>query len=31
MGWDGKEADKLLADLIERKKIAAKPAAKTKK
>ena len=31
MGWDGKEADKLLADLLERKKIAAKPAAKTKK
>ena len=31
MGWDGKEADKLLADLLERKKIAAKTAAKTKK
>ena len=31
MGWDGKEADKLMADLLERKKIAAKPAAKTKK
>jgi thioredoxin-related protein len=31
MGWDGKEADKLLADLQEQKKIAAKPAAKTKK
>ena len=31
MGWDGKEADKLLADLLERKKIAAKPAVKTKK
>lgn len=31
MGWDGKEADKLMADLIERKKIAAKPAEKTKK
>ena len=31
MGWDGKEADKLLTDLLERKKIAAKPAAKTKK
>ena len=31
MGWDGKEADKLLADLLERKKIATKPAAKTKK
>lgn len=31
MGWDGKEADKLMADLIERKKIAAKPAGKTKK
>ncbi len=31
MGWDGKEADKLMADLIERKKIAAKPIAKPKK
>lgn len=31
MSWDGKEADKLMADLIERKKIAAKPAEKTKK
>jgi hypothetical protein len=31
MGWDGKEADKLMADLLERKKIAGKPAGKTKK
>lgn len=31
MGWDGKEADKLLADLLIRKKVAAKPAAKPKK
>ena len=31
MGWDGKEADKLMVDLLERKKIAAKPAEKTKK
>jgi thioredoxin-related protein len=31
MGWDGKEADKLLADLLERQKIAVKPAPKTKK
>ena len=31
MSWDGKEADKLMVDLLERKKIAAKPAEKTKK
>ena len=31
MGWDGKEADKLLADLLIRKKAAAKPIAKPKK
>ena len=31
MGWDGKEADKLLADLLVRQKAAAKPAPKTKK
>ena len=31
MGWDGKEADKLLADLMIRKKAAAKPIAKPKK
>lgn len=31
MGWDGKEADKLLADLLIRKKAATKPTAKPKK
>ena len=31
MGWDGKEADKLLADLMIRKKVAAKPITKPKK
>jgi thiol-disulfide isomerase/thioredoxin len=31
MGWDGKEADKLLADLLVRQKAAGKPAPKTKK
>jgi predicted Zn-dependent protease with MMP-like domain len=31
MSWDGKEADKLLADLLIRKKAAAKPIAKPKK
>ena len=31
MGWDGKEADKLMTDLLERKKAAAKPTLKTKK
>lgn len=31
MGWDGKEADKLLADLLIRKKVAAETAAKPKK
>jgi hypothetical protein len=31
MGWDGKEADKLLADLLIRKKSAIKPATKPKK
>jgi hypothetical protein len=31
MGWDGKEADKLLADLLIRKKVAAKLATKPKK
>ncbi len=31
MGWDGKEADKLLSDLLERQKVAAKPALKSKK
>ncbi len=31
MGWNGKEADKLMADLLERKKAAAKPTLKTKK
>lgn len=31
MGWDGKEADKLLADLLIRKKVAAKPVTKPKK
>jgi hypothetical protein len=31
MGWDGKEADKLLADLMIRKKAISKPIAKPKK
>ena len=31
MGWDGKEADKLLADLLERQKTIVKPAPKKKK
>jgi hypothetical protein len=31
MGWDGKEADKLLADLLERQTATGKPAPKTKK
>jgi thioredoxin-related protein len=31
MGWDGKEADKLLADLLVRQKAAGKPAPKTTK
>lgn len=31
MGWDGKEADKLLADLLERQRTAVKPVPKTKK
>jgi thiol-disulfide isomerase/thioredoxin len=31
MGWDGKEADKLLADLLERQTATGKPATKTKK
>jgi hypothetical protein len=31
MGWDGKEADKLLADLMIRKKAISKTIAKPKK
>jgi hypothetical protein len=31
MGWDGKEADKLLSDLLERQKTTGKTASKTKK